>query len=113
MRIKHAALGLTFLGAGLGAGGLPALAQTSLTASLPGMMGGTGSSPHGTGFSGTLGDPDYYIAGSDLPESEGHYPGPYGTMGTVAGFPNGLRPPAMQYTPAPPMQYNWINPYPR
>jgi hypothetical protein len=112
MRIGHAVLGLTFLGASLVAGATAVPAQTSLTASLPGMQGGTGSSSHGTGFSGTLGDPDYYIAGSDLPESQGHYPGPYGTMGTVAGYRNAA-PPAMQYTPALPMQYNWGYPYPR
>jgi hypothetical protein len=111
MRIRLAALGSTLLVAGVVAAGLPAAAQTSLTASLPGMMGGTGITPHGTGFSGTMGDPDYYIAGSDLPESEGHYPGPYGTMGTAAGYRSPPPPPAMQYTL--PMQYNFTNPYAR
>ena len=48
MSIKLAALGLALLFAGTGA----ASAQTSLTASLPGMLGGTGITPHGTGILG-------------------------------------------------------------
>ena len=105
MRIKPAALGLVLLAAGA----FGASAQTSLTASLPGMMGGVGVTPHGTGFNGTMGDPDYYIAGTELPASEGHYPGPYGTMGppsrqpSISPYPAAL--PAAG-TPAP-MQYQF------
>ena len=89
MRIKPAALGLVLLLAGSAA----ASAQTSLSASLT-SMGGVGISPHGTGFSGTMGDPDYYLAGTDLPASEGHYPGPYGTMGPPGRQPSLLPYPA-------------------
>lgn len=107
MSIKPGAIGLMLL---LGAAA-PAMAQTSLSASLP-SMGGTGISPHGTGFSGSMGDPDYYVAGSDIPASEGHYPGPYGTMGAPGAVPGTYRyappPPAMQYSPA--LQYNWTGP---
>jgi hypothetical protein len=108
MRIALVAAGLTLLLVG---SVVPALAQSSLSAGLP-RMGGTGITPSGGGFSGTMGDPDYYAAGSDLPESEGHYPGPYGTMGTASPYRTAPPPPAMQYY-APAMQYNWINPYPR
>ena len=111
MRITGAAFGLVLVLAGAGS----ASAQSSLSAGLT-SMGGVGISRHGTGFSGTLGDPDYYVAGSDLPESEGHYPGPYGTMGTAAGARYTGPAPAMQYIPSrqyPPMQYNWTNPYAR
>ena len=103
MSIKLAALGLALLFAGTGA----ASAQTSLTASLPDMLGGTGITPHGTGFSGTLGDPEYWVAGTDLPASEGHYPGPYGTMG-----PPGRAMTAAPYQPGvlPPIQYEFGRP---
>lgn len=90
MRIKPAALGLVLLAAGASG----ASAQTSLTASLPDMMGGVGVTPHGTGFNGTMGDPDYYLAGTDLPASEGHYPGPYGTMGPPSWQPSAVSYPA-------------------
>jgi hypothetical protein len=110
MSIKLAAFGFAMLLVGTGA----ASAQTSLTASLPDMLGGTGTSRNGTGFNGSLGDPDYWVAGTDLPASEGHYPGPYGTMGPPGLLPSASRyapPPAMQYSPA--MQYNWTSPPPR
>jgi hypothetical protein len=83
-----------------------ASAQGLATANLPGMQGGVGIDPHGTGFAGTLGDPAYYSGSSEAPESEGHY-SPYGTMtmsgprpGTRAvpgGIPYEVAPPAMQY----------------
>ena len=106
MRIRLAALGLTLVVAGMGS----ASAQSSLSAGLT-SMGGVGIGRHGTGFSGTMGDPDYYVVGSALPESEGHYPGPYGTMGAAGAYRTAPPPPAMQYTL--PMQYNWTNPYAR
>lgn len=107
MRMTVAMLGLTVLIAGAAT----ASAQTSLTASLPDMRGGVGITPHGTGFSGTMGDPEYWVAGTDLPASEGHYPGPYGTMGAPSRLPAAYPyapPPAMQYRPA--MQYDLTYP---
>jgi hypothetical protein len=107
MQIKPAALGLILIIAGSAA----ASAQTSLSASLP-RLGGVGVGPHGTGFNGTMGDPDYYLSGSSVPESEGHYPGPYGTMGALRPVTGGVpyevapptagTPPAIQYQFGPP-----------
>lgn len=81
-----------------------ASAQGLATADLPGMEGGTGISRHGTGFSGTMGDPAYYSGSSEAPESEGRY-SPFGTMGlprpgarTIpGGIPYEVAPPPMQY----------------
>ena len=95
------------LGAGaLGTSAPNAAAQGLATADLPGMQGGTGIGRHGTGFSGTLGDPAYYSGSSDLPESEGRY-SPYGTMnppgaapmqrGVPGGAPYQSAPPTMEY----------------
>src|SRR4051812_17228633 len=103
MRMKLAALGLTLLVGALVAGAESASAQSSMSAGLP-RLGGVGIGPNGTGFNGTMGDPDYYLPGSSVAESEGHYPGPYGTMGAlrpvVGGVPYEVAPPAAGTPPA-------------
>lgn len=104
MRNKLAALAILI------AVGAPvaALAQ-GLNAGLAGDSGGVGISPHGTGFSGTLGDPDYYAGTSTPPTfAPGYapgYPAPGGFPGAVpgaGGFGYTPPPPPIQYYYGPP-----------
>lgn len=101
MRTRLFVLGFGLLVAGVASG---ASAQ-SLTASLPGMMGGTGITPHGTGFDGTMGDPDLFPGPSATVTPAGGLGPVYGAPGTPAR--GGFAP----STPA--MQYNFVNPYAR
>ncbi|MBV8889260.1 MAG: hypothetical protein JO267_04810 [Alphaproteobacteria bacterium] len=77
-------LGLA-LAATLLAGGATAALADSSTASLGGDTGGVGINPTGTGFDGTLGDPDYY-AGTGSYQGRGGGPPP-------ASVAPGYRPP--------------------
>ena len=100
MRIKLTAVGLVLLVTGMAT----AASAQSLTASLPGMMGGTGITPNGTGFDGTMGDPDLF-PGPAAATPAGTLAPVYGAPGTAAG---------RGYAPTPPaMQYNFGNPYAR
>ena len=103
--------GLTALALALLAlGGAPASAD-SLTAGLPGMMGGVGITPNGTGFSGEQGDPVYYaetLAPPATAPPAAYRQAPGGAWyGYSAPGQGGL------YAPAgpPPMQYYYM-PYP-
>ena len=99
MRIKLAILAIL-----IAAAGAPAAGRTQgLNAGLGGASGGVGIGPHGTGFSGTLGDPDYYAGTSTTPASIPAYTPGYALPGGLPGAAPGAG--GFGYTPPPPIQY--------
>jgi hypothetical protein len=85
------------------------LAQ-GLNAGLGDASGGVGIGRHGTGFSGTLGDPDYYAGTSTPPVSAPGYAPGYPVPGGAPGIAPGAG--GFGYTPPPPIQY-YYGPPPR
>jgi hypothetical protein len=104
MRNKLAAFAILIA---IGAPGA-ALAQ-GLNAGLGGDSGGVGIGTHGTGFSGTLGDPDYYVGTSTPPVSPPTYAPGYTAPGRFPGAAPGAG--GFDYTPPPPpIQYYYGRP---
>ena len=103
MRNKLAALAMLI------AVGAPAAALAQgLNGGLEGDSGGVGIGPHGTGFSGTLGDPDYYAGTSTPPTLAPAYTPGYPAPG---GFPVAPGAGGFGYTPPPPpIQYYYGRP---